>query len=366
MTTTDFLDTLLRFGEIVSQVPELGEILERVKAGELAPSEAVKIVWALAAQNAKLQGALEGALFSAFQIEQGVTDLDGFPDRQQLLERWGFEEEDLIYAPFEDRPNYRMLHPLLMGMIVELLQFDGDVPELRSGPLPEGGSPAVPVRTSSRDPVVIGAMLRTASREVAAELAEAQSARDAKVAAMLETVEGSGVTITGLVRQETERGIAVSGYAPGHKARMRDVAEPTTAELAALTFTERQQLAHKTLTSTQGRRSVVPVLSEMIRQTLHAKGFTSVVAAEDNEGTLYASAEWCVMIDGGSAERNPRFNFVDVAARALSTKLCRDLTGRVGQDTHLTLLVSPVNEVSERRVGWRALLFEQGATAPVI
>jgi hypothetical protein len=359
----EFLDAVLRFGhEVVSQVPELDDILKRAKAGEMEPREAVKEIWALAAKNSALQGVLESALFDAFHIDPGSTDLAHFPDRQRLLERWGFEEEDLIYTPFEDRPNYKMLHPLLMGMIVELLQFDGDVPELRSGRLPEGGSPAVPVRTSSRDPVVIGAMLRTASREVSAELGSAQAEHDVKMAKMIDAIGGTGAEVTGLVRQETERGVAVPGYAPGHKAAMREVSVPTTAELARMTFGERQELAHKTLTSTQGRRSVVPVLSEMIRDALHSAGYATVDHGEGD--VVFASAEWCVTIDGGKTERNPNFNFVDTAARALVRKLRHDIHGRTSPHTPLLLRVTPVNEISERRVGWRATLFEQGSTGP--
>jgi hypothetical protein len=359
----DFLDAVAKFGgDVIARAPEIARIIERAKTGEMEPHEAVKAVWGLAAENVSLQSTLESALFDAFRIEPGSTDLARFPDRQRLVERWGFEEEDLVYTPFEDRPNYKMLHPLLMGMIVELLQFDGDVPELRTGRLPQGGSPAVPVRTTSRDPVVIGAMLRTASREVAAELAVAQGEHDAKVAKMIESVGGSGAPVTGLVRQETERGIAVPGYHPGHRAEMREVATPTGGDLARLSFAERQELAHKTLTSTQGRRSAAPVISEILLETLHADGYTAVHIG--NGERVFASAEWCVMIDGGRTERNPNFNFVNTAARALLSKLRGELKGRANHFTHLLLRVTPVNEVSERRVGWRATLFEQGSTGP--
>ena len=135
-----------------------------------------------------------------------------------MLDRWGFTDEDLIFQPFEDRPDYKMLHPLLMGMIVELLQYDGDIPELRTGALPAGGSPAVPVKTVARNPVVIGAMLRTASDEVTLELQAATEVRNQKVQKMIETLPEGGKGVSGLVRQETERGVAVQGYAPGQRA----------------------------------------------------------------------------------------------------------------------------------------------------
>lgn len=353
----EFLDAVERFGQqILQEHPELGRVLEKARNGEIEAREAVKEVWGLAARNAALHGTLESALFDAFRIDPASTDLARFPDREKMLERWGFEEEDLIYTPFEDRPNYKMLHPLLMGMIVELIQFDGDVPELRTGRLPEGGAPAVPVRTTSRDPVVIGAMLRTASEEVAGELAEAQTEHDAKVAKMIDAIGGSGAEVTGLVRQETERGVGVPGYVPGRRAEMRDVEAPARHELARLSYQDRQALAHKTLTSTQGRRSAAPVIEKMLLDLLHADGYTGVRSGEGE--TVFVEANWSMTIDGGRRERNPRFNFIDVAARSIGAKLKRDIAGRASRFTRLFLRVAPVNEVAERRVGWRATISE--------
>lgn len=335
--------------------PEVASVLEDAKAGRMEPREAVKKVWELAARNAALQGSLESALFDSFGVVPQSTALAHFPDRTRMLERWGFDEEDLLFTPFEDRPDYKMLHPLLMGMIVEFLQFDGDVPELRTGRLPEGGFPAVPVHTRARDPAVIGALLRTASREVAAELSLAQEQHDAKVRKMVEAIGGTSTAVTGLVRQETERGVGVPGYLPGHRAEMRTVAAPSAVEINAMTFKERQELAHKALTSTQGRRSAVPVIEGLLLEELRAAGHSDVIPGEG--ASAFAEVEWVLMIDGGRAERNPRFNFIDTAARALAAKVRRALEGRV-KSSRMFLQVKPVNEIEDRRVGWCAILSE--------
>ena len=65
--------------------------------------------------------------------------------------------------------------------------------------------------------------------------------------------------------------------------------------------------------------------------------------------------DWTIGIDGSTAERNPRFNFIDVAARSLTAKIIRHVCGRDGQK--IAIDVSPVNTVAERRVGWRVVLF---------
>jgi len=350
-----FLDAVERFGqELLGNRPDLVDRIEEARRGVADPKEVVKEVWKAAAEDSTFTAELEYALFKAFEVDPGSTDLAHFPDRQKLLDRWGFTDEDLIFQPFADRPDYKMLHPLLMGMIVELLQFDGDVPELRTGRLPEGGSPAVPVKTTVRDPVVIGAMLRRASDEVAEELALAQTTHDEKIAKMLNAAGESKGAITGLVRQETERGVGVPGYRPGHKAQMREVIPPTASELAKMPFEERQELAHKALTSTQGRRTAVPVIGEMVLGALRDEGFEAVRLGEGS--TPVTEVEWVIQIDGGQNERNPNFNFVETAALSLSTKLRRELGAVQDPKTEFKLKISPVNLVSERRVGWRAIL----------
>jgi len=359
-----FLETIENFGQdVLENNPELAAVLKRFWGGELEIQDAIKEVWRVVARRPESGDNLERAMFDAFGVQPRSTDLAHFPDRQDLLERWGFEEEDLVFVPDEDRPDYKMLHPLLMGMIVELLQYDGDIPELRSGKLPEGGSPAVPVKTMARSPVAIGAMLRTASQEVAMELVAAQVEHDAKMGKMIEAVGGTGEAMTGLVRQETERGVAVTGYTPGQRAAIREVVGPTATELALMPFEERQELAHKALTSTQGRRSAVPVIGQMVLSSLQQQGYSAMRITDQEKEMIVADVEWTMGIDGGQGERNPDFNFIDTAARALTTKLGRELAGNASRYTSLHLRVVPINTVAERRVGWRAVLYGQGSPA---
>jgi hypothetical protein len=341
--------------ELIREHPELAEIIQSARSHDVSVRDAIREIWLKAAQDPELASKTEETLLRAFGVESATTSLAQIPDREQMLERWGFNDEDLVYQPIPDKQVFA-LHPVLMGLIVELLQFDGDVPELRTGKLPEGGSPAVPVATVSRDPVLIGAMLKQASREVAGELEAAQEAHNLKLAAAIDVLGGTTPSVSAIVRRETERGIGVPGYLPGHRAAMRTVATPTAGELAALPFEERQELAHKTLTSTQGRRSATPVIESLVLQTLHDLGYTGIIAGDD--GTLCVEVDWTTSIDGSKRELNPRFNFIDVAARSLAAKLQLYLAGNASRYTRLRVKIAPVNTVSERDVGWKATLFE--------
>lgn len=353
-----FLDAVVRFGqEFLRKNPGMEDLVESARAGTMDPKDAVKEIWKAAAKNRGFRDNVEKALFDAFQIEPGSTDLAHFPERQNMLDRWGFEEADLVFQPFDDRPDYKMLHPLLMGMIVELIQFDGDIPELRTGRLPAGAKAAVPVASQARDPVTLGAMLRTASQEVTAEIRALEKAQDQKVAGMIEAVgDESGGAISAIVRQESERALAVPGYQPGQKAQIREVKAPTGVELMAMPFKERQELAHQALTSTQGRRSAIPVISQLIYDSLVSM-LHGLTIASTHRSDPFADVEWVMQIDGGVNERNPNFNFIDTAAKSLKNKLSRELEQRKGMEASYELVVTPINTVSERRVGWRAALY---------
>ncbi len=329
-------------------------LLQLASEGAVTKEDALREIWIAAGEDEQLAKAAEEIVLRAFGLEP-TTDLVALPDRDALLERWGFREEDLVYQPHPDRPT-RMLHPLLMGAIVEILQFDGDVPELRTGRMPDGGAPAVPVSTTARDPVVVGFMLRRARDQVTRELAMAQQDHDEKVAALVEAVGNTNDTARLMLRRESERTIGVPGYQPGHAAALRVVEEPTGVALASLDFRERQRLAHLALTSTQGRRSISPVIATMLVDSLRADGHAGIILGD--EGDLRVEVEWRVQIDGGHAEQNPRFNFIDTAARTLLKKIRAHLSEAAPAQGRLAIQVAPVNEVSERIVGWRAVLRE--------
>jgi len=165
--------------------PEMGDILDQAKRGEITVEEAMERLTAHAMLNPDILEQLTVESQKAF-VEGGVADpLD--PEQQAAM-------TDLVQrseAPppeaeiFEDRSaegKLARLNPLFEAALMERLQFDGDVPELRTGPLAPGVKPAVVVETDATNPIAIGRMLDTAS----SELREEQDALDRQYEALLE------------------------------------------------------------------------------------------------------------------------------------------------------------------------------------
>lgn len=338
--------------ELIREFPSIEQTLIEFDKGNRSKEEVLQEIKNLIAKSPDSKSRVASSLLESFNLD--TTALATTSDRKSLLESWGFDEEDLVYTPDEDRPDYKMLHPLLMGMIVEVLQFDGDIPELRTGRLPEGGSPAVPVKTQVTDPVALGAMLKQASDEVAQELIEARKTLQKEI---------EGATEDTLERLQTnDQGISVPGYGPGKRADFRVVSTPSGSDLARLPFKTKQELAHKSITSTQGRRSAVEGIANHILKQLHNEGYAAIRLLEKSRSKVFAEVSWTVSIDGGKGENNPQFNFINVASNAITSKLKKHLAGNASRYTPLELSVVSINNVAERQVGWKAVLYEKMST----
>jgi hypothetical protein len=356
MKEEDFFEGIRTFSHSLEKDhPEVFDVAKEVWSGCVDPREGLRRIMLLSAGNSDLRSKLERELLVSFGYDPDFA-LARLPDRQQLLERWGFSEEDLFFQPDPDRQEY-MLHPLLQGMIAELLQFDGDVPELRSGPLPEGGAPAVPVKTYARNPLMIGAMLRKAREEVFDQLSRAQREQDANLQSLVEAAGGlDSSAVATQIRYELQRGAGIEGYRPGQKAALREVDTPDVLALTTLSNTEKRKLTHEALSTTQGRRSIVPVVALELQQKLKSQGFNQVHLTDPGSEPV-AQAEWSMLIDGGSAVSNPSFNFIETAIGSLSRKLQSELEGKASRYTTIYLQVRPLNAIDERRVGWTAVVY---------
>lgn len=340
------LEKLIRALE--STFPDVRPLANELEEGRLSEEAFVRTVRRLG-ESPEHARRIDSAILQASGILPNslVRSID-----QDVLRAWGFSERDLIFQPFEERPDYKMLNPLLQAAIIERSQFDGDVIEFRHGALPPGGFPAVPVVEEGRDPVVLGWKLRKASEEVSTELTRMEKEVEVRKEALLRF----GLSAKA-VAEACSQSPGVEGYRPGQPAAFRKVRGPTTEELAELTPEERQALAYRALSSTQGRQSSVPAITDQIRALLQDRDFriaAGVVAS------AFAEEVWTIGIDGNAREHNPRFAHIEVASQCLALKLGRaleSLKGRLG-DKGLLLQVLPVNDVAERRVGWRALLGE--------
>jgi hypothetical protein len=231
------------------------------------------------------------------------------------------------------------LNPVVEAALAERASLDGDVPEFRFGPIPEGSTPAVPVKTTSRNLVQVGLMLEQASREVAAEYRAALVQHEQSAVLLLEQAEREGHNLA-VVRQ----GIAalvptgVEGYAAGTVPALREVVPPTTGELARLSPSEERRMVWKAVSTTQGRRSIAHALEHAL-----AEKFPHVQFGPPPQGQVTEVMEWSVRAFGAE-DLDPKFALVENVVERFATHLTYD---------HPNAAVEPINDPSSRIFGWR-------------
>lgn len=315
------------------RVPGLQEVLDDARERGVGVPETVSALVALVRSTPGADLAVEASVDEAFAP---------------------LRAEDVVLPPRGPGEHLR-LNPLYSAALQERIQMDGDVPELRSGPLTPGVSPAVPVRTEARDPVVIGWMLGLASDQVAAEATDLEAERerllqDPDQVALVKATPGA-------LERLLDRGTLPDpeGYVRGQLPVAREVTAPEVRELTQLTPEQRGQMAWKFLSTTQGRRSARHTILRLMETKLRGDGF-DVVASVDGPRPVRAEdvvthAEWSVTL-GGPGSTQPGFAFVDTAASVLS----RRLGEAAPKQTPLLLEVVTVDAVDVRRVGWAARL----------
>lgn len=222
--------------------------------------------------------------------------------KEETLREWGLDFDDLVY---ENEQGVKQLNPIYQALIAERLQFDGDIPELRTGPLPEGGMPAVPVKTSSRSLVALGSQLETASERVQA------------------LTTGSTT--------------AIASYKAGQPAQFQEVEVPSN--LLALSREKKQTLAFKAISSTQGRNSATLVILGILKSRFPKLTFVEKIENPNHE------FRWTFTISQ-SGSTNTNFSAIDNAAFCLGNKLQRLAKGAE------KVSVRAIHTIQERSVGW--------------
>lgn len=360
------LAAIERFASVVEDLdPRVRDLMQQLRNGR-APEDVMVELTRLAMENPDLTARIQEKANAEFvplradadvDIKESIQALKKLPDRQEALRNLNFDEEDLVFQP--EGNSLPQLHPIVMAHIMERLQFDDDIPELRTGDLPLGERPAVPIENPSRNPVALGAQLHEAATEVREELDQAQLAKADALTALEPALSAGGEDSTALVMKAKSEFVAVSegrvgvdGYRAGHKAALRRVEAPSPQALAAMQEDLRQKYAYKALTSTQGRRSAVPVIGALVQSELAQRGYTVTLerAGSFLGETVAASHEWTCRIDAASGDTQSRFAFIDVAAKAIASGLDRQLAQQGIKQ--VLLHVEPINEIDKRQVGW--------------
>lgn len=232
------------------------------------------------------------------------------------------------------------LNPVVEAALAERVSLDGDAPEFRYCPLPEGSTPAVPVKTTSRNPVQVGIMLERASQEVAREYQAALTQHAEHATLLLDQAEKEGQNLA-LVRQSIEALVptGVKGYTAGALPDLREVAPPTIGELARLSPSEERRLVWKVVSTTQGRRSLTPVFEQALAEKYPNIDF----GGSPKKGA--AEVTWTVQAFGAD-DLDPNFALVENGI----ARFARALDALEGKPYRAC--VQPVNNPSSRTFGW--------------
>lgn len=368
--------------DMASTYPELRQVLDQAKAGDLSEEDALRAMLEIMSADpemhrqfqdmaqkmyadiaAQMEAADPG--FKARWLQQAVQDIAGtspHPDHDGLV----------IHKP----RGLAQLNPLVEAAIIERAQFDGDIPEMRTGGLTPGVAPAVSLETRVRTPAALGMMLAEASKQIADKITAAEPERQRIVAAVAEGADPTALALieqtgTGLLTVDEARDRVLDGkvaaldppeYRRGQVPAPVLVQPPSGSALLALTPQERKQGAWQFLSTTHGRRSAVAGITELVEVKLRGEGFEVRVRPFEPGARepVLAAHEWTVGIDGAGATQ-AAFSLIDVAAASIT----KGLTSKMGERRGGVILeVTTINTVDVRSVGWAGRLLSQDAALP--
>jgi len=336
---------------IETEHPELAAIMEQAKSCEVSVDEAFSRMAKVLHENPDMGAAIDAV------ARKHTASLK--------------KEGELLAPETLDGPGYLFdsgvglprMNPLYEAALIERLQYDGDIPEARTGPLPPGVRPAIPVETRARNPVAIGHLLESASEQVTEEARVARLEHVEKVKTLTEKMEADGTALVPVEEGGTDIALMLRGDADSDPEcyRRGEVPAPikteriSGAELAlAQDAPDVGAYAFKAIATTQGRRSAERTIWEGIVGRLEHSGLEVHEWGIKATGEELVKAAWVVDIAGPNATQ-ARFAPVDVAIGALASKILRD--DRV-QDLAkpVYLEVEALNTVDLGSVGWTARL----------
>lgn len=275
---------------------------------------------------------------AALQIQkliEGTSTGESLTRKLGKLNEMGIDPEKLLFR----HPNGQEgLNPIFEAKLAERLSQDGDIPELRVGPLPEGCRPAVPVSTYTTNPLVIGLQLKKA-REKVEGLLEAQQQRYVK----------SCSENTYLVPPSPP--IDLPGFYEVGKSAIPISADPVgIGETSSLTAVEKRQLIHSCIGTTQGRVSCLSPIQALIRKKLDELGIrVKVVSNHNRYESSWTYQTW------GSEDISEDFNPITTAALSMLNDFLEHTKDVSPKEVYFE--VRPINGYSDRVFGWKITFY---------
>lgn len=304
--------------EVVKSMPGSERILEDLKDGKINPLEATKKLMLMALKEGKVQNLAT----SYNKVKKSV------------------ESEDT--RTWMDHSNgKRILNPIIHASLTERASLDGDVPEYRFGPIPEGGKPAVPVATKSLNSVVIGMQVAKASSEVERLIQISEKSH-------WKMLEGKTDEERALLpAQKISSPTGIQGYETGKLPVLRKTKNVKMSELAGMDEEAKSAHVFTALATTQGRVSGSHALKKNLEKYLRKKGF------KVSESTLpeIAVFDWSTQCFGKESLA-PNW---DPVSNAFS-KMCAGLIEVCNKEVPTSVEVVPISGIADRVFGWKLVV----------
>jgi len=306
------MDMMKELLKEVAAHPGASEILIKANNGELTVAEA------------------------ALQIQElieGTSTGDSLVQKLDNLNDMGIDPDKMVFK----HPNGEEgLNPLFEAKLAERLSQDGDIPELRVGPLPEGCRPAVPVLTYTSNPVAIGLQLNKARETVEKLLSDN----------MVEYIKGC----------EENRFLVPPSppidlpdlYQLGKKPLPMKVDPATPKQLLKVSDQQKRELIHSCIGTTQGRVSCVAPIQAIINKKLQdLKIKIKVVKSVDCFETEWTCQTW------GPEDISEDFNPITTAAFSM----LNDFLENQPNINEVYIHIRPINGYSDRVFGWKTSFY---------
>lgn len=234
-------------------------------------------------------------------------------------------------------------NPLIEAGILERSVIDGDVPEFRTGPMPEGAKPAIPVHTTSLDPVFVGLQLKRTSEMAASAFALAVEEHKALCDRIQEEGQKAGLLPAVIEKNLPAFPTGIEGYEAGRIPALWEPEPVNPWDTYALEKEEAAELVWLSTATTQGRRSLAPVIASTVAE--YAPECMTVVVEnshpEDAEFFVWSFQAF------GPGDLDPLFSPTANAVASFVRSLAQ--SGRTGT---VHVHVKPMPGTADRRFGW--------------
>lgn len=275
----------------------------------------------LVAQNPELGAVLKQVEGKGFeeQVEALVPVLMGISKNLDLASL--MDANDIIYT---NEQGTERLNPKYEAYLAERLQFDGDIPELRTENLPRGNKPSVPVNTQSKNPTMIGSQLEQASEKILEQF------RSVSTTALTKTDDPEDYQRGQLPVAQTVEGLSAKEY-------------------FALTPVEKKEHTWRFISTTQGRVSAVPVIADVLLEMLTKKKH---VISYGKGSEMVREHIWTLSLVDGANSTQSHFSYIDIVARSFVRDFEAGVKGK-------TFTIDPINRVADRLFGWKITLWDR-------